>query len=110
MLRYTAKDGRQGKNNDPSQHQPAPANDVAQPADTDYQGRDYEQIRTYNPLDFLESGVERLASVGKPTLAMLVPREDNSIDSERLTSTHRTDSGDRTSLDCVFIRLPQSQV
>ena len=60
MLRYTAKDGRQGKNNDPSQHQPAPANDVAQPADTDYQGRDYKQIRTYNPLDFLESGVERL--------------------------------------------------
>jgi len=45
------------------------------------------------------------ANVGKPTLAMLVPSEDSSMDNERLASAHRT-AGIRSELPANASSFP----
>jgi len=63
-----------------------------QPPDADDQRGDGEEIGQHDPLYRLERGAERLrqGSAG-PTLAMLVPSEDSSMDNERLRSAQRTE-------------------
>ena len=69
---------------DAGQQQTPAADDVAEPPDADDQRGDGQQIGQHDPLDLLERGAERLrqASAG-PTLAMLVPSEGSSIDSDK---------------------------
>ena len=95
-----AQDRGHGEQEEAGQQQPAAADDVAQPPDADDQGGDGEQIGEHDPLDLLERGVERCASVGKATLAMLVPSEDSRIASDRLASAQRSEGV----LAGVFVR------
>ena len=75
----------------PASSKPPPADEITEPPYADNEGGDGEQISENDPLHLLEGRGERLASVGNATLAMLVPSEDSSMDSERPASAQRTD-------------------
>ena len=96
--RDAAQDRGQREQEDSGEQQPAAADDVTEPSGADDQGGDGEQIGEDDPLDFLERGAECLRQGRQSTLAMLMPSEDSSIDSERLASAQRAEgvtSGDR---------------
>ncbi len=77
----------------PVEQQPAAAGEVAEPPGADDQRGDGEEIGEHDPLD-LPGTRRRTPGRGSagPTLAMLVPSDDSSMESDRLASAqpHRS--------------------
>ena len=96
--------------------QAAAAEDVAKPPDADDQAGDGQQVGQYDPLDLLEGGAEGLRpAIGRPTLAMLVPSDDSSIDSDSAASAQLADGRsagpevDWISIACPLACVPEAR-